>query len=449
MKSGDLAGVRAEVSQDLRKSGSHPDAAPVPPLAIVMKGYPRLSETFIAQELLSLQRRGISFAIYSLRQPTDAKEHPVHAAITAPRRYLPEYLYQAPLRVFRSWQLVRRQAHLRNGYHSARRAWLKDLLRDPTPNRIRRWGQALVLAAELPAGTRHLYVHFLHTPASVTRYAATIRGLTWSASAHAKDIYTIPVWEKAEKVAAMQWLTTCTAANVTHLKGLAGDHAGKIELLYHGIDFDRFPQSLRQPGRRDGADQSSPVQLLSVGRAVEKKGYDVLLDALNRLPSDLAWRLTHIGGGELRQALQDQAKRLGIDDRIVWQGARTQDEVLAAYRASDLFVLASRIAGNGDRDGLPNVLMEAQSQGLACISTDVSGVPELIRGGETGSLVKAGEPQALADALEALIRNPARRDRLGLAGAARVRQAFDHERAIDRLADRLRAHIEHPTAVVP
>ena len=122
---------------------------------------------------------------------------------------------------------------------------------------------------------------------------------------------------------------------------------------------------------------------------------------------------------------------------------------MAAYRGSDLFVLASRIAANGDRDGLPNVLMEAQSQGLACISTNVSGVPELIRDGETGFLVKAGDAQALANALEALIRNPAQRHTLGLAGAARVRQAFDHELAIDRLADRLRAHIEHPMAVVP
>jgi glycosyltransferase involved in cell wall biosynthesis len=417
-------------------------------LAVVMKGYPRLSETFIAQELLSLQRRGIRFVIYSLRRPTDAKEHPVHAAITAPRRYLPEYLYQAPLRVLNAWWRIRNRSDLKPGYLRARSAWLRDLRRDPTPNRARRWGQALVLAEELPAEIRHLYVHFLHTPASVTRYAAMIRGLTWSTSAHAKDIYTIPDWEKAEKIAGMAWLTTCTAANVTHLKELAGPHAGKIELLYHGLDLARFGKPARTRDTRDGTDPAQPVRLLSVGRAVEKKGYDVLLDALSLLPPNLAWRLTHIGGGELRSALESQAKRLGLTDQISWQGARTQEDVLAQYRQADIFVLASRIAADGDRDGLPNVLMEAQSQGVACVSTTVSGVPELIRDGETGCLVAPGDAKALAAALEGLIRDSARRTALGEAGAARVRIAFDHETAIDKLADRLRAHIEEPAASV-
>ncbi len=289
--------------------------------------------------------------------------------------------------------------------------------------------------------TRHIYAHFLHTPASVTRYAAIIRGLTWSTSAHAKDIYTTPAWEKAEKIADMAWLVTCTAANVTHLRALAGPHAGKVELLYHGLDLERFAPHHGAVQTRDGGDPSAPVRLLSVGRAVEKKGYDVLLDALALLPVELNWHLTHIGGGDLRVKLQAKAKQLGLDGRIEWQGSRTQGDVLAACRSADLFVLASRIADNGDRDGLPNVLMEAQSQGLACLSTDVSGVPELIRDGETGCLVPPGDAPALGRALEALIRDPALRHRLGDAGAKRVRTAFDHDAAIDRLADRLRMQL--------
>lgn len=417
-------------------------------LAIVMKGYPRLSETFIAQELLSLQRRGIPFVIYSLRRPTDVRVHPVHAAITAPTRYLPEYLYQAPFRVVAAWWRVRTMSALRSGYARAWHAWLRDLWRDPTPNRVRRWGQALVLADTLPAETRHLYVHFLHTPASVTRYAAMIRGLTWSTSAHAKDIYTIPDWEKSEKIADMAWLTTCTAANVAHLREVAGPHAAKVELLYHGLDFSRFTRAGHLRSGRDGSDGSQPVRLLSVGRAVEKKGYDVLLDALSLVPANLAWHLTHIGGGVLQSTLKTQAKRLALEDRISWHGARTQEDVLAAYREADLFVLASRIADDGDRDGLPNVLMEAQSQSVVCVSTDVSGVPELIRDGETGCLVAPGDANALAKALERLIRDPSRRSALGQAGADRVRSKFDHQFAIDRLADRLRAHIEDPVTSV-
>ena len=148
--------------------------ASTPPLAVVLKGYPRLSETFIAQELLELQNRGHRFDIWSLRRPYDGgRTHPIHDAITARCHYLPEYLHQEPLRVLRAWWAVRGLP----GYARARRIWLADLRRDRTRNRVRRWGQALVMAAELPAEARLLYAHFLHTPASVTRYAALIRGL--------------------------------------------------------------------------------------------------------------------------------------------------------------------------------------------------------------------------------------------------------------------------------
>ncbi len=179
-----------------------------------------------------------------------------------------------------------------------------------------------------------------------------------------------------------------------------------------------------------------PVRLLSVGRAVEKKGFDILLDALARLPSNLAWHWTHIGGGALTTELKSRAAALGLADRIDWRGPQAQEAVLAAYRAADLFVLPSRIAGDGDRDGLPNVLMEAQSQGLACLSTDISGIPELIEDGRTGRLVAAGDPDALAGALTELIADPELRDRLGSAGQARVRRDFSHEAGIHDLARR-------------
>jgi len=184
-------------------------------VAIVVKGYPRLSETFIAQEILSLQKSGLRYRIVSLRRPTDKKTHPIHGQITAAVDYLPEYLYEAPVRVMRAWLRVRK----RPGYGAARGAFLRDLFRDLTPNRVRRFGQALVMAAELPDDVTWIYAHFLHTPASVARYCAEIRGLPWSCSAHAKDIWTSPEWEKAEKLAHMEWLVTCTRSNVDHLRG--------------------------------------------------------------------------------------------------------------------------------------------------------------------------------------------------------------------------------------
>ena len=232
---------------------------------------------------------------------------------------------------------------------------------------------------------------------------------------------------------------TCTRAGFEHLAALAPARAaaGALALVYHGLDFRRFPApaASADPGR-DGTDAGRPVRLLAVGRAVEKKGFDDLLAALARLPRELQWRLRHVGGGPLGEALKAQAAAAGLAERIDWLGAQPQERVLAEYRAADLFVLPCRVAPDGDRDGLPNVLMEAQSQRLAVVSTVVSGVPELVEHGHTGLLVPPRAPDDLAAALAALIADPARRGALGAAGHARVRSRFDMAAGIAALAAR-------------
>jgi glycosyltransferase involved in cell wall biosynthesis len=399
-----------------------------PLIAVVLKCYPRLSETFIAQELLELERAGYALHLVSLRHPTDKKRHPINDEIRSPVMYLPEYLHQEPLRVAKAWWAARRLP----GYRTALRHWLADLKRDFTLNRIRRFGQALVLAAEFPAGARWIYSHFIHTPSSVARYAAEMRRMAWSASAHAKDIWTSPDWELTEKLAAADWTATCTAGGAHHLKDLAPDPS-KVTLVYHGIDLSRFPRPADPHSARDGSDATDPVRILSVGRAVAKKGLDTLAEALARLPAGLAWQWTHIGGGELAEALKAQVERLGIADRVALHGSRAQSEVLEAYRGSDLFVLPCRIAGNGDRDGLPNVLVEAQSQGLPCVSTPVSGIPELIEDAVNGILVPPDDPDALAAALAWAIREPGLRRHLADAGMDKVHTRFDHRGTIGQL----------------
>lgn len=399
-------------------------------VVFVLKGYPRLSETFIAQEIAALECLGLPILIVSLRHPTDSQVHPIHADIKAPVVYLPEYLYNDPLRVLRAWWRVRRLP----GYAAARGQWLRDWWRDRSANRGRRFGQALVLAAEVPTDVVRLHAHFLHTPASVTRYAAMMRGLPWSGSAHAKDIWTSPQWELREKLASCDWQVTCTATNRDYLATLAP--AGRVELVYHGLDLQRFAPEPGQRAARDGLSVDDPVLLMSVGRLVEKKGTDILLQALALLPSDLHWRLVHVGGGPLRKALEAQAQTLGLSARIQWLGALAQQQVIALYRDADLFALASRIASDGDRDGLPNVLMEAQSQGVACIATDVSAIHELIVDGQTGLLVPPQDPKALARALESLMRDPQQRQALGTAGRMRVNAEFGLSSNIGRLARR-------------
>lgn len=401
-------------------------------IGVVVKGWPRLSETFIAQELHALERRGFALRIHSLRLPTDSKVHDVARSVAAPVRYLPEYLWREPARVLRGWVTARRH----DGYRAARRIWLRDLIRDPTPNRIRRFGQALVLAAEMADDVRHLYAHFLHTPASVARYAALIRGLTWSVSAHAKDIWTSPEWEKREKLESADWTVTCTRAGRDHLAGLTS-RPDDVELVYHGIDESRMPPYAGERPRRDGSKPTDPVVLLSVGRAVPKKGYDDLLVALAALPPSLSWRFVHIGGGPLLPSLKRQTAKLRLSARITWRGAQTEDVIRNAYREADLFVLASRITPDGDRDGVPNVLLEAMSQRCPVVATAVSSIPELIADGVTGLLAPPAQPQALAAALHRLIVDPDLRGRLGRAGEIRVRRDFPLERGVDRIAARL------------
>jgi glycosyltransferase involved in cell wall biosynthesis len=426
-----IAPPRASNRPGLDQLDGRDDVVHFPPrrkMVVVLKGYPRLSETFIAQELLGLEQSGFDLVIASLRRPTDTKRHPVHDAIRAPVWYLPEYLHEEPLRVFRA--LFAGLARPR--FWPALRAFLNDLARDFTRNRFRRFGQGLVLAAELPKGAAWLHAHFIHTPAAATRYASLITGLPWTCSAHAKDIWTSPPSELAEKLASACWTVTCTASGFEHLKSLAAE-PGRVHLSYHGLDLLRFAPFKDERANSDGSDPQRPVKILSVGRAVDKKGFDLLLQALALLPSDLHWRFEHVGGGELLPRLKSEADRLGIAGKVTWQGSLAQQEVLERYRAADLFVLACRIGADGDRDGLPNVLVEASSQRLASISTGISGVPELIRDGENGLLVPPENAAALAVSIERAIRDPALRARLGQAAEQRVRGAFDYHASVRQL----------------
>ncbi len=336
------------------------------------------------------------------------------------------------------------------GLAEAWRQFRRDLRRDPSRNRIRRFGQALVLTAELPPDVAQIHAHFIHTPASVAGYASTITKVPWTCSAHAKDIWTSPDWDLAQKLEAASWTVTCTAAGLGRLQALSPS-TKPVTLVYHGLDLGRFRplQSLRP--RRDGSDPFDPVHLLAVGRAVEKKGFDLLVEALAALPDDCAWRLVHVGGGPDLPKLRAEAQRRGFADRIVWLGAQDQTAVLEQYRQADLFVLPCRIADDGDRDGLPNVLVEAQSQGLACLSTRVGGVPELIEDGINGRLVASEDPRALTAALLDMIHNPDLRRAYGRAGQDRVARLFDSTASLDRLAGFFRDTADedlrhHPTS---
>lgn len=411
-----------------------------PPLAIVVKGWPRLSETFIAQELVALEEAGLRFDIWSLRHPTDTKTHPLHDRLKAKVRYLPEYLRDDPKRVARAMGAAAEMP----GFDAAAAAYGADLARDDTANRRRRFGQACVMAHELPAETLGLYAHFLHTPSSVARYAAIMRGLPWSFSAHAKDIWTSPDWELREKLSAATFGAafgaTCTASGAEHLQSMADDPA-RVDLVYHGLDLARFPA----PPERSIRDQDGIFRMLSVGRLVEKKGFDNLLDALALLPATLNWRWVHIGGGALDSEMRAHAEQLGIADKITWSGPCSQPEVIAQMRASDLFVLPSRIAADGDRDGLPNVLMEAASQKLPILSTPISAIPEFITT-ETHGILTDDAPTSIAATMCRFVNDPTLGPTLAVAAYTRLTSDFLMHPGIKHLTARLTAMLAQQNA---
>ncbi len=400
-------------------------------LGFVLKGYPRLSESFIAAEIANLEARGFAIDIWSLRHPTDKARHPVHDRIKAPVAYLPEYLHHEPGRVLRAILIARGLP----GFSAAWRVFSKDFALDPTRNRVRRFGQAMVLATEAPDAIKHFHAHFLHTPSSVARYAALLTGRTWSFSAHAKDIFTIPDWEKAEKLADAAFGVTCTRAGAAHLSALGTTKRGPVALMMHGIDLKQFGQAGPTPRR-------GPLRIVSVGRAVPKKGYASLLDALAAIPDEVDWTFEHIGGGPLLNGLKAQAQELGLGARVVWRGAAPQADVVALLSRGDVFALASQNQPDGDRDGVPNVILEAMAMGVPVVATHAGAIPEAITHDETGMLIAPGDSWGIARALTTLASDEDKRLRLGKAGMIHVHEHFNSAPWADELAKFLRKALQ-------
>lgn len=404
-----------------------------PTLAIVVKGFPRLSETFIARELEALEKRGLRFSLHALRTPgSDAKL--VDNRVQAKPQYLPEYLRNAPLLVTRAFFAARR----RPGFAAAWHAFREDFANEPVAARVRRFGQACVLAQQMPDSVRHIHAHFAHSPSSVARYAALIRGIGYSISAHAKDIWTAPDWDLKHKIAGATFVSVCNKAGHDRLRALDG--GAKLHLIYHGVSRGLFVDEAREQ-TRDGMAEDDPVRIVTVARAVEKKGLRRLVDALAQLPADLSFKLDHYGGGELLGELKERARELKVADRVTWHGPRSHAEIIAALDQSDIFVLPAVVGNDGDRDGIPNAVLEAQARGLPVIVTRVGGLDEAVVDGETGIVIEPGEAAAIADALAALIRSPLIRAGLGRAALNDLRARSDADAGYDKIAQLLNESI--------
>jgi glycosyltransferase involved in cell wall biosynthesis len=398
-------------------------------LGMLLKGYPRISEAFISTEILLLESLGVPLEIFSLRQPRESFCHDHVKKIRARVTYLPEYVLPNVLSLFRSNMRLWRKlgAHYPKCFRNAvKRAYERRAVAT-----VRHFLQAGHLAATrlLRSEVSHVHAHFCHTPASVAFFAAELTGLPFSFTAHAKDIYTSDTEQLSRKIRQARFVVTCTRYNAAHLLEIAGDAAipTPIHTIYHGIDLDLFTFGAEVP-------PGPPYEILSVGRMVPKKGYDDLLAALKILDEDgVDFRFTHIGSGEEKPRIKALARDLGLSKRVRMLGTLPHRDVIDRYRRSHCFALACKVAENGDRDGIPNVLIEAMAVGLPVVATEVSAIPELVENGKTGTLVKSGNPAAMAVALRQVLEHPEARLNWAAAARKKVEEEFDNRRCILKL----------------
>jgi glycosyltransferase involved in cell wall biosynthesis len=389
------------------------------PIALLLKTYPKLSETFVLNEIRGLERRGYALRIYALAAPEDDESRAAARDVRAPVAYLPATARDA-LRVIgahiaclctrpAAWATTLARALRRH-----ERCGLVDFLR------------AAWLARALEReGATHLHTHFASEPAGVAELAARLAGLPFSISAHAKDIWLSSVESLRRKLGAASFTVTCTEHNRAHLAAIAPD--ARILRMYHGVELHRLQPP---PARPSGGE--TPL-ILSVGRLRPKKGLLTLVDACAHLhAAGVELHCEIVGYGPEQERLEAAIAAYGLRDVVVLTGRLAHDEVLRRYARADVFVLPCTVLADGDRDGIPNVLLEAMAMALPVISTNVSGIPELIDDGRNGVLVEPDDARALAGAIAGLLVDDAERMRLGAAARATVAMHFT-ERNLDTL----------------
>lgn len=390
-----------------------------PRTGYVVKVYPRFSETFVVTEILAREAQGEHLEIFSLRPTDDTRFHSELARVTAPVRAI-----APPRRVAPLWQVLR-DAAADPFLAAAIGRHLGDLVSSEASDAI----QAIEIARQVRArGITHLHAHFASTATSVARLAARLSGISYSFTAHAKDVFhdSVSADDLDMKLRDAAFAVTVSDFNLRHLRETF-PRRDRLHRVYNGLELSRFPFVTRAPG--------DELRMLSVGRLVEKKGFGVLIDAFDRVrDAGIAARLDIVGDGELRDDIAARIARSPHRHGIRLRGPLPQDEVARCLAEADLFVAPCLVGGDGNVDGLPTVLLEAMASGVPCISTAVTGIPEVIRHHETGLLCEPGDVVGLSEAIMAVARPGF--DRVGIARRARalVENEFDAARQAARLA---------------
>ena len=401
-----------------------------PLLGIILKGYPRISETFISNEILLLEKLGFPIHLFSMRRPRENFTHKSVTQIQANVDYLPETLLRPlPRLIYHNFLLALQKPRI---YARALKIAFQRFLRTRKSATIKHLFQAGFLVHHLLPRRKimHLHAHFAHSPTSVAMFTSILSGLPFSFTAHAKDIYTSDPRQLREKLALARFVITCTAYNRRHLAKLYEGEPNSIFRVYHGIDTGLFslkPETHQEPVK--------PYQILTVARLIAKKGLPTVYRALKVLyESGIPFEHILIGDGEDRKNVLSLIGKLGLNTQTRWLGTQPHDVVLKHYKQAHLFVLGCEVAANGDRDGIPNVLLESMAMGVPVVATAISAIPELVETEKTGILVQPGQPRQLAEAMIRMLTDTELRSRVIPAARQRVLQDFDNEVLIRKLA---------------
>lgn len=386
--------------------------ATLPRVLYVLKRFPQVSQTFVIRELLELEALGLYVGIDALAPEPDAQQHVALDDLQADVRYL---VQKPKLRNRRVWTVHARVAVRRPG------TWLR-VARRARHGDWRRFVQAGLVADRIRReGFGHVHAHFANAAVEVARDAAALAGITYSVTAHAKDIFhTCHAEHLTNRIQHATQVVTVSEFNVNHLRNVAP-----------GMSIVHIPNGVPL-AEASGPTARGPV--LCVARLVEKKGVDLLLRAVALLDARCAeLRVEIVGAGDQYEALCELSADLGVNDRVTFRGSLPFSDVQIAYRTSSMLVLPCRVAGDGDRDGLPTVIVEAMARALPVISTDIIGIPEVVIDRVTGLLVPPEDPRRLADAIECLWVDADLGTRLGLAARKLVADRFDPRRSAHAL----------------
>jgi colanic acid/amylovoran biosynthesis glycosyltransferase len=392
-------------------------------IVYVIGTYPDLTKTFIDREILEARRAGLDVSIIAMRR---SKAMDLNLAV---QRLMEEIMYLVPISVIRFGRAhiffigrhfrkyTQTMKYLLTREHLTFRARFKTLLH---------FG-AGVQAADHLRRTKipdHIHAHFADGAAVIAMVVSRLLGIPYSLTAHAFDIYRTPVFLK-EKVAGAKFVTTCTAFNKRHLEKVTGY---SVELIYHGLDFEAIGET------DDILEKATPQLILSVGRLQEKKGFAYLIKACAILRQrGLDFRCEIVGEGPGEEALSSLIQSLGLLDTVTLCGALPNAKVLKKYSRASVFVLPCCVTEDGDRDGIPNVILEAMAFGLPVVSTDVSGVPEVVHDSKTGLLVESRNVVELSRAIARMLENRAEARKLGQNASEFVQSKFDIRQNVKRL----------------